>query len=103
MREALGDDDHRSLVRRFDGLMLLGGDDVDPLMYGEDASEHVYGANSERDQFEFALTHAAIAEGVPVLAICRGHQVLNVAFGGTLHQHITDRDDLIGHGIPAQD
>ena len=102
-KKPLGDDDHRALVRRFDGLMLLGGDDVDPVNYGAEASEHVYGADLERDQFEISLLRAAIDEGIPVLGICRGHQVLNVAFGGTLHQHITDRDDLIGHGIPAQD
>jgi putative glutamine amidotransferase len=103
MREPPTDNDPASLVRRFDGLMLLGGDDVDPGMYGEEASEHVYGADPDRDQFEIALVHGAIGDGLPVLAICRGHQVLNVAFGGTLHQHITDRDDLVGHGIPAKD
>ena len=103
MREPAGDDDHASLVRRYDGLMLLGGDDIDPVLYGARASEHVYGAESDRDAFEIGMLHAAIAANVPVLAICRGHQVLNVAFGGTLHQHITDRDDVVGHGIPAQD
>lgn len=103
MREPYGETDLRQLVHRYDGLMLLGGDDMDPAMYGEEASEHVYGANPERDQFEVSLLKAAIAERVPVLAICRGHQVLNVTFGGSLHQHITDRDDLIGHGIPAKD
>jgi putative glutamine amidotransferase len=103
MREPYGEEEQHSLVRRYDGLMLLGGDDMDPAMYGEEASEHVYGANPERDRFEVSLLHAAIAERVPVLAICRGHQVLNVALGGSLHQHITDRDDIVGHGIPAQD
>ena len=102
-KEPLGADDAQPLVRRFDGLMLLGGDDLDPGMYGAEATEHVYGADADRDRFEVSILRAAIARGLPVLAICRGHQVLNVAYGGTLHQHITDRDDLIGHGIPAQD
>jgi putative glutamine amidotransferase len=61
----------------------------------------VYGVNVTRDVFELALVRDAIERGLPTLAICRGAQVLNVALGGSLDQHITDRAGLVGHGIPG--
>jgi putative glutamine amidotransferase len=87
------------LLDRFDGLMLIGGGDVVPGSYG--ASERhpaVYGTNHHRDAFEMGLVLAADATGVPMLAICRGAQVVNVAFGGTLHQHLPDLGLGIAHG-----
>jgi putative glutamine amidotransferase len=68
----------------------VGGGDVDPTRYGGSGGEHVYGVEPDRDELEIALLHAADRSGLPVLAICRGMQVLNVARGGTLHQHIPD-------------
>jgi len=90
----------RRLLARFDGLLLIGGPDVDPVLYGEDPHPAVYGVRRERDELEIALSRAAIEREMPVLAICRGIQVLNVALGGTLDQHITDREGLQAHGIP---
>jgi gamma-glutamyl-gamma-aminobutyrate hydrolase PuuD len=85
---------------RFDGVVLMGGGDVDPSAYArpDDGSE---GVNAERDEAELALVARAIEGGMPTLAICRGVQVLNVALGGTLHQHIGDGVHRLepGHGL----
>ena len=89
------------LLDRFDGLLLIGGGDIDPQHYGEDPLPECYGIDTEADLFEMRLVRAAVTRGMPVLAICRGFQVLNVAMGGTLHQHITGREGLVGHGIPG--
>ena len=70
------------------GLVLTGGEDVDPARYGEQRSEKVRSVNAARDATEAALIEEARARGTPVLAICRGIQILNVALGGTLVQDI---------------
>jgi len=84
-----------------DGLMLLGGADVDPVLYGADRHEKVYGVDPVRDAVEIAMVRAAIERGMPTLAICRGLQVLNVALGGTLIQHLPDSPGLEPHGVPG--
>ncbi len=61
----------------------------------------MYGVIAHRDGFELPLARAAIDRGMPVLAICRGHQIVNVALGGTLDQHITTREGVIAHGRPG--
>jgi putative glutamine amidotransferase len=76
------------VVREIDGLVLAGGGDVDPTWFGEPPDRTYQPAEPGRDEHEIALARAAIAAGVPVFAICRGAQVLNVAFGGTLVQDI---------------
>ena len=76
------------ILSRVDGLMLTGGGDVDPALYGEVANTTFQAAEDGRDDFEIALSRAAVASGIPFLAICRGMQVLNVALGGTLVQDI---------------
>ncbi len=73
-----------------DGLVLTGGGDVDPRAYGEEAEPEVGGIDLNRDASERALLVAALEADMPVLAICRGCQVLNVYLGGTLHQHLPD-------------
>jgi putative glutamine amidotransferase len=90
-----------TLLERFDGLLLVGGGDVDPRHYGQDPVPESYGIDREADLFEMALLRAALRREMPVLAICRGVQVLNVALGGTLDQHITGREGLVGHGVPG--
>jgi putative glutamine amidotransferase len=70
------------------GLLLPGGVDIDPTRYGAVSGPHTQVPDPERDEFELALLAAALARDLPVLAICRGHQLLNVAFGGSLLQHI---------------
>jgi putative glutamine amidotransferase len=74
-----------------DGLLLSGGGDVDPARYGAAAHPEVYGVDADRDAWELALVAAST---VPVLGICRGTQVLNVAAGGTLVQHLPDRTEV---------
>ncbi len=72
-----------------DAVLLPGGGDLDPSSYGEEPStETIYDVDQEQDAFDLAVARWAIAEGVPMFAICRGLQVLNVACGGTLHQDI---------------
>ncbi|HEX5139403.1 MAG TPA: gamma-glutamyl-gamma-aminobutyrate hydrolase family protein [Dehalococcoidia bacterium] len=73
------------------GLLLTGGIDVDPGLYGESPWPEVESTNRARDDFELTLLHEALERDLPVLAICRGHQLLNVAMGGTLLQHIASR------------
>jgi putative glutamine amidotransferase len=71
-----------------DGLMLAGGSDVDPASYGARPHPETRGSWPERDRFELALARAAVEDGLPLLAICRGMQILNVALGGDLEQHL---------------
>jgi putative glutamine amidotransferase len=73
-----------------DGLILAGGSDVDPAIYGAEAHPETTGVNRERDAFEVALAQRAIERDMPFLGICRGMQVLNVARGGTLLQHLPE-------------
>jgi putative glutamine amidotransferase len=83
------------VLELIDGLMLAGGADIDPSSYGEPAHPETHDTVPERDAFEIALTAAAIEADMPVLGICRGMQLINVALGGTLVQHLPD---LVGHG-----
>jgi putative glutamine amidotransferase len=73
-----------------DGLMLAGGSDIDPAAYGAEPHPETKGSWPERDRFELALSHAALERDMPVLGICRGMELLNVACGGTLIQHLPD-------------
>ncbi len=80
-----------------DGLIVTGGRDVDPSTYGTErhpATDEPVADSRARDAWEFALLRAAMRRHIPVLGICRGAQVLNVALGGTLHQHLPD---VVGH------
>lgn len=94
------DGDATDLLHRVDGLLLTGGGDVEPSRYGATAHPNVYGIDEGRDEFEIDLVLAADRELIPMLAICRGVQVVNVAFGGTLHQHLPDTHRLDLHGRP---
>lgn len=78
----------RALYDRLDGLLLAGGVDMDPATFGEPRHPRLGGTDHARDAVELTLARWAIAEGKPVLGLCRGHQVLNVALGGTLWQDI---------------
>jgi putative glutamine amidotransferase len=76
------------LLDLLDGLLLSGGSDIDPGTYGELSRPETSGGRPERDRFEIALARGAIERGIPLLGVCRGMQLLNVACGGTLDQHI---------------
>ena len=77
-----------------DGLVLSGGADVDPDSYGADTHPETSGTRPERDAGELALLQAALARDMPVLAVCRGFQIMNVARGGDLVQHLPE---VVGH------
>jgi putative glutamine amidotransferase len=87
-------EDPDELLDRLDGLLLAGGTDVDPAAYGARPHPELGNTVPERDRFELALAHRALERGLPLLAICRGMQMLNVACGGTLVQHVPD---VVGH------
>ncbi|MER6353349.1 gamma-glutamyl-gamma-aminobutyrate hydrolase family protein [Streptomyces sp. NPDC001634] len=83
-------------VARLDGLVIAGGPDVDPSHYGAARSPRTGPPAPERDSWELALIEAALASGTPLLGICRGMQLLNVALGGTLVQHIDGHAEVVG-------
>ena len=73
-----------------DGMVFPGGADLDPDLYDQEPHEETFGVDSERDRAELTLLEEALARDMPVLAVCRGSQVLNVARGGDLEQHLPD-------------
>ena len=90
----------RRVVGEIDGLLLTGGGDIDPVLYGDERHPTVDDAEPGRDEFEIDLARRAMAGEVPVLAICRGAQVLNVAAGGTLVQDIpSSLESPLAHSI----
>ena len=90
------EEDPGELLDRIDALVLGGGADIDPDAQGVEAHAETVGTNPDRDRFEIALARGALERGMPLLGVCRGMQVLNVACGGTLDQHIPER---LGHDI----
>ncbi len=85
------------LLARLDGLVLAGGGDLEPRNARVPPHGAIYGTCAERDDFELALARAAVERELPLLAICRGLQVLNVALGGSLHAHLPD---AVGEAVP---
>jgi putative glutamine amidotransferase len=84
-------DDPQQALELIDGLILAGGADIDPASYAQQAHPETVGTVPERDAFELALARGAIERDMPVLGICRGMQLINVACGGTLVQHLPER------------
>jgi putative glutamine amidotransferase len=98
-------DNIAQLAPTLDALMLTGGIDVDPAVYGAERHAKVKEVDRTRDEMEIGYLLAALQRDIPVLAICRGHQVLNVGFGGTLLQHIDSgehRADFATPGYPSR-
>jgi putative glutamine amidotransferase len=90
----------RKVLDEIDGLLLTGGGDIDPVLYGDERHPTVEDAEPGRDEFEIDLARRAMGADVPLLAICRGAQVLNVAAGGTLVQDIaTALESTLAHSI----
>ncbi|MGW1751724.1 gamma-glutamyl-gamma-aminobutyrate hydrolase family protein [Streptomyces sp. NPDC002092] len=95
------DDTDADVLARLDGLLLPGGADIDPARYGAARHAQTDTPSADRDAGELLLLDAALAAGLPVLGVCRGLQLLALAYGGTLHQHLPD---LVGHNghCPAE-
>ena len=90
-----------ALLQRLDGLILAGGGDVDPELYAGNSHIEIYMIDPERDDSEMALARTVAATGMPTLGICRGLQVLNVALGGSLVEHLPDEvGEAITHRNP---
>ena len=98
-----GGDDANHVLELVDGLVLSGGGDVNPNRYGGPAHDSIYHVSHERDDFEIRLVELALERDFPMLCICRGLQVLNVALGGDLHAHLPDAvGDRISHRDPER-
>ncbi len=95
-----GEAEVEELLDHVDALVFGGGGDLDPVLWEGPAHETHYFVNPERDGFELALMAAALERRLPVLAICRGLQVLNVARGGSLHAHLPD---VVGSAVPHRE
>ncbi len=100
----IGDEDLRTVLQRVDGLVLPGGGDIDPQAYQGQNHENIRGVDKDRDRVEINLAREAVQSEKPFLAICRGHQVLNVALGGTMWEDLATqmpgsiRHDYYGDG-----
>ena len=100
------------LLDLLDGVLVTGGADVDPAAYGEQAHAETEPVTADRDAFELALVRAAAERDMPCLGVCRGMQVVNVAYGGALEQHLADRlqhdihrgdaGEFAGHGVEVE-
>jgi putative glutamine amidotransferase len=91
-----GESDSSGLLDAVDGLVLTGGGDIDPALWNGPSHETVYMTDAPRDSLEIELARLAVERSVPMMCICRGVQVLNVALGGTLHVHVPD---VVGEGV----
>jgi putative glutamine amidotransferase len=91
-----------TLIDRLDGLVFTGGGDIEPWRYGEEPHESIRKTNTGRDEFELALAREAWKRRMPVLAICRGIQIFNIAFGGTLYQDIPSMLGPVDHMIKGE-
>ena len=96
----LGEDSLRAVLDRLDGVLLSGGGDIDPALFDEDAHPAIHEIESDRDRVELTLARWVVESDVPLLAICRGIQVLNVALGGSLVQDIPSQvPDALRHSF----
>lgn len=94
----LSEDDLAAILARVDGVLLPGGGDIDPAVYRGSDHKTIYGIDTDRDRVELFVARRAVAAQKPLLAICRGHQVLNVALGGTLWEDVQSlMPDAIRH------
>src|ERR1700722_7762268 len=99
-----GREHEQDFLSIIDGVILAGGGDIDPALYGGTKHETIYSVDAERDQSEMALARHLAGSSVPTLGICRGHQVINVALGGSLHEHLPEVvGDRVIHRLPPRE
>ena len=101
MPVAIDDADAADVLERFDGLLLMGGGDLDPEEYGQERRDEIYGVIPHRDRFELALVRAALDRGSRRWRSVAGTRCSTSRSGGSLDQHITDRDGVLAHGKPG--
>ncbi|MDE0699391.1 MAG: gamma-glutamyl-gamma-aminobutyrate hydrolase family protein [Acidimicrobiaceae bacterium] len=89
------------IIDRLDGLLLTGGTDIEPSLYGAESETDIYPPEPERDDLELGLFKGAVHRQIPVLGICRGQQIVNVGAGGTLHQDVPPHSG-VGHAVDAE-
>lgn len=94
---SLGDDEVADRLTWADGILLPGGGDLSGRWSGQGAHPSLYDVDEEQDAFDLAIARVALSRGTPLLAVCRGLQVVNVARGGTLVQDMDSHDDAVGH------
>lgn len=98
-----GESPSEGVLEMVDGLILAGGGDIDPAHYGGEPHPTLYLVDPERDRFELRLARRALEQDVPVLGICRGSQVLNVAWGGDLVVHLPEGEEaVVRHRLPPR-
>lgn len=91
-------------LEKIQGLVLIGGGDIDPTCYGVAPHATIYNLDVDRDACEFALAREALARRMPLLAICRGMQVVNVVLGGSLYRHLPDvYGEKVAHRLPPRE
>jgi len=91
-------------LEKIQGLVLIGGGDIDPTCYDAPPHDTIYNLDADRDACEFALAREALQRRMPLLAICRGMQVVNVVLGGTLHRHLPDVfGEKVAHRLPPRE
>ncbi len=95
-------DEIDDVLDRVDGLLFTGGGDISPTAYGQEPVESIRGVNPERDEFEIALVRKAHERRMPVMGICRGMQVINVALGGTLIQDLPSHSGVHDHDVAGE-
>ena len=96
--------DIQTQLDRVDGILLIGGGDICPSCYDQAPHKTIYMLDKRRDQYELELVQRVLATGKPVLGICRGIQIVNIALGGTLVQHLPDvKGDLVQHRMPPRE
>ncbi len=99
-----GDEPWDELTSILDGVILAGGGDIDPALYGGEHHPTIYSVDAERDRSELAFARRLAGSSLPTLGICRGHQVINVALGGTLYEHLPDVVDArVVHRLPPRE
>ena len=97
-------DDIAPWLDRVQALILIGGGDIDPASYGAAPHDTIYNLDKDRDACEFALARGALERRMPLLAICRGMQVVNVVLGGTLHRHLPEiYGEKVAHRLPPRE
>ena len=89
------------IIDRLDGLLLPGGTDIEPNLYGAESETDIYPPEPERDDLELGLLKGAVHRQIPVLGICRGQQIVNVGAGGTLHQDVPPHS-AVGHAAETE-